>query len=183
MHSERIGRTHADDNIRKNERTLIAGGDHKYDIIVFYMGSYRVYGGHVDMAFCHDDAFLQFDLPFRADQSAARCALQVSGLSDHAFDAKTPGVRHRNFYLGFAPAGAQDHNTLKPSLRSGDSQAFPTGVLSGLAQLFCKSRFRTCAEEDFKVLPGDMDMPGRCFDGDSQTHGSFTPSFLPCHKF
>ena len=88
--------------------------------------------GHVDMPFGNDDASAQFDFPFRTDEGASRCAAQIAGLADHAFDAETPRVRDGDLYLCFASARAEDDNFFKSALRARYSEPLFARILACL---------------------------------------------------
>ena len=87
MHGKRKLGTDADDDIRKDEGSLITFHDHEHLVIVFYIHLDSLYRRHVDVPFGHDDAVVQLDAALRAHQGTAGRVFRIPGL---AYDSRNP---------------------------------------------------------------------------------------------
>ena len=122
-----------DDDIRKDEGSLITFHDHEHLVIVFYIHLDSLYRRHVDVPFGHDDAVVQFDAALRAHQGTAGRVFRIPGLAYDSRNPKLAAVRHRYLQLGLLAERPQYGNILKRSFRPPDAQPLLGHELPGLA--------------------------------------------------
>jgi hypothetical protein len=127
-----------------------------FDTEVFEVGR-----THMHVSLSSDDAGLQFDNPFRADEDATGRITMIAADTYRSVNAERDGVCEGEFYLGGSDGAEHAHFGQHASARSNHHHRLLGGEVALLVEHLVRFELRTFAEQDFDVFLRQMHVPGR----------------------
>ena len=127
----------------------------------------------VQVTFCSDNAFGQFNLTGRTNQFARSAASQVAGQSDRSVEPQASGVGSGKLYLRFGAEWTQDADICLRFFRTNNGYLLVACKLTFDGKLFFNGELCVCAEQSSEVLSGQVYVSCGSFYWKSIAHGFY----------
>lgn len=151
VHSFSVAVAYTNNNVAEGQFSAFAVHFNFYDLVVNETQFSSVSSGHVDVTFCNDNAFSQFNFAARTYQFASAGTSDFAGLTNWSADTDGTSIRSGKFDLSFFSERTKDGNASQLFFRANNGYSLSASVLTRLGQVFFLGEFSTSAEQDFEM--------------------------------
>ena len=156
MHCKSVGRRNTNNGVTENGGTSVGRYLYVYDLSVFNAEYLCIFGSHVDMTLCDDNALGKLNFAARANELNAGSVCGVAGFAyGNSLEAESTSVGVRYFDL-VSRSCRTENAEHKLGLGSNNLNLFFASELTGLGKILLVCESMTCTEKCFDGSGGKM---------------------------